>query len=405
MGGTSRIRVDSEPWKVGIIGAGILGLATARALENRGVSCEIFEPGAPGGGQSRGPVQAVTFSAFDARVAQLKSESLAGWRRWERELGVELFSQRGMVLFGREVNDLIDDGGNPISGQDFAELPESDLETFLPTGGSLRPAAMLDRRGGAIWSQRTIGFLLRDLAGPVIPLEATGTETLPDGRVRIHAGEMSRDYDAAVVCAGTATGGFAERAGVPIPMTEVANAYATFPLRPALAGSRMAGFSGSPDGGDHAHGAPTRDNLRYRVMLDREVKRDPGGSFGAGTVEALGDVLDEWVEAALPGLDPHGRQIGVVRLSRLSWENPHGVGIGIWRQGPLLFPAGAPMFLSAPQLGEILADCAEGSPVPERLRPEAKFGSVTQGRTSAAQAGYGRSGVESAKRNFADRDD
>lgn len=375
MGGNARIRVDSEPWKVGVVGAGILGLSTARALEDRGIECEVFEPGAPGGAQSRGQVHAVAFADPDPEVAGMKAESLKVWRRWEKELGIELFSQRGMVLFGGEAADTLR-SPETLSGSGMIKVPGPELGTFLPTAGAAPDEALLDRTGGALWGQRTVGFLLKELDGPVIPREVSGIEVLPDGRAAITAGEIRREYDAAVVCAGASTKRLASGVGVSIPMAEATRGYATFHLRSGLAGRRLAGFTGGPDRDGCAHGAPMRDNLRYRVTLDREIESRAGQTFGPETTQELGRELDEWVETVMPGLEPHGVQLGLSRLARLSWDGAHRTGIGIWQQGPVLFPAGSPIFASAPRLGEILAGCAEGGPVPLKLRPEARFGAV-----------------------------
>ncbi len=372
----ARQRIASEPWSVGIIGAGIVGLATARALEEQDVQCELFEPEAPGGGQSRGPVQIITGGGTDPQMVRLKRDSLAIMLRWEREAGVELFSRRGVVMFGRENGDRAEAFSAAPVEDDSGPLSPEELAGLLPAAPRSVPASF-DRHGGVAWSQRIIGCLLRGLAAPVIPLRADRVEILPDGRTAVTAGLIRREYDAVVVAAGASTRGLAAPLGVTIPVRESTRIYSKFGLQPPFAGVGMAPFTGRDRDGAHAFGAPLRDNRGYRVVLDRPIESDPeDGSVSPELLESVGHELERWVNTTLPGLMPQGADLGSVRVTRLPWADAFGAGIGIWRRGPVLFPAGSPMFSTGAAIGGILAEAGQGRPVPPGIRPGARLGSL-----------------------------
>lgn len=391
-----RARTDGEPWAVGIIGAGILGLSTARALAERGITCEMFEPGAPGGGQSRGPVHVASSGSLDPRVLRLKSASRRIWTRWGRELGAELFAERGMVLFGSGVAGAVAELSRLCPESAFETLSADELPGILPVEDGETEPALLDRTGMVIWSQRAIGLLFEGLPGPLIPLRVERIEILPDGRAAVTAGEIRREYDAVVVAAGLSTPALAAPLGVDIPAGNAARVYGTFRIRGPHANRDMAAFVGRNHHGEYASGAPLRDNLHYQVTLNHRMKQGEREQWSPEATEASVANLEEWVEGALPRLIPDGAKVGFGRIAGLSWADRYGTGIGVWRQGPVIFPAGAPMFPTGPALGEMLAGTAEGEPVPPEFRPESRFGLVdpdVQEKVLSGGAGHADPGL------------
>ena len=88
--------------EVVIVGAGVMGLATARALARAGrdvVVCEQFEVGHTRG-SSHGGSRIVRHSYPEARWVRLAQESFPGWRALEAECGRPLLELHGTLDLG-----------------------------------------------------------------------------------------------------------------------------------------------------------------------------------------------------------------------------------------------------------------------------------------------------------------
>ena len=85
-----------------VVGAGVMGLATARELQRAGrdvVVCEQFELG-HARGSSHGPTRIVRLSYPDARWVRLAQESFPLWRELEADCGRPLLSLHGTLDLG-----------------------------------------------------------------------------------------------------------------------------------------------------------------------------------------------------------------------------------------------------------------------------------------------------------------
>ena len=129
---------------VGVVGAGIVGLATAYELAARGAAVTVYERGAPGAGQSGGESRIFRHAHDDPRLVELAVEARARWREWERRFGVELVAPVGSVAFGPAVERryrLLREAGVRARLVDAAEA----LPILAPRPGP----AMLDEDGGS----------------------------------------------------------------------------------------------------------------------------------------------------------------------------------------------------------------------------------------------------------------
>jgi sarcosine oxidase len=128
-----------------VIGAEIVGLATACELVARGARVTVYERGAPGAAQSGGESRIFRHAHDDPRLVALAVESRARWRAWEERFGVELVAPVGSVALGPAVErryELLREAGTRVRLVDAAEA----LPILAPRPGS----AILDEDGGVI---------------------------------------------------------------------------------------------------------------------------------------------------------------------------------------------------------------------------------------------------------------
>ena len=77
--GTGRVG-PAAAMRVGVVGAGIVGLATAYELAALGTNVTVYERATPGAGQSGGESRIFRHAHDDERLVALAVESRARWR-------------------------------------------------------------------------------------------------------------------------------------------------------------------------------------------------------------------------------------------------------------------------------------------------------------------------------------
>src|SRR5437660_2953775 len=85
--------------RAAIVGAGIMGLATARALSRRGWQVTIYEQFELGHkrGSSHGRSRIFRLAYPDPQWVRLAKEALRGWRELEEESGTPLLELNGLI--------------------------------------------------------------------------------------------------------------------------------------------------------------------------------------------------------------------------------------------------------------------------------------------------------------------
>jgi sarcosine oxidase len=319
--------------EVAVIGAGIIGLATAYELAEQGAAVTVYERSAPGAGQSGGESRIFRHAHDDPRLVAFARRARDGWRAWEKAFGVGLLAADGVVAVGRAVATRL-----PLLRQAGIDArPLDAAEQRLPLLAPGYGPAMVDEEGGVIRTTAAIAALTGALGGRLVHDEVVAV--LPTGEVRA-AGATVR-YERVVVAAGRETPALT---GLPIPLRVSTHTRFAYELR-SEPPERLACLVD----GRGAYGDPLPGNRRFAVGAD-----DPG-----------------YVAAALPGLDPRPVEARNCWVTELPWGHD---AFAVWESGAVLAVAGNNLFKHAPALGHELAQAALGAEMPEQLRPEARLG-------------------------------
>lgn len=358
--------------RVGVVGAGIVGLAAAWELEQRGIEFDVFEYGAPGGGQSRGESRIFRHAHDDPRLIELALRSRRMWREWEHQFGVQLISPDGVVSIGPGLTDQLELMREVEPGIRAREISPARLREILPILSPYDGRIVLEEEGGAIRTRLTIASLIQRVGTCLIPVKVDAVEILDGGQAAIRAGGIRRVYDAVIVCAGLGTDRLAVLNEVAIPVQVDAQIRVTYPIRP----DRHQGMASIRDrsgghGADGIYGSPVRGDSHYSVGLSQTGAVSANGLIDWDQMGRLARRTDDWVREAMPGLDADRGESLTCWVTRMPWSSD---GFGIWQRGPVFHLVGNNLFKLAPLLAEVLADAAVDGFVPEGFRPEGRLG-------------------------------
>jgi sarcosine oxidase len=356
---------------VGVIGAGIVGLATAYALTERGASVTVYERGVPGHGQSGGESRIFRHGHDDPRLVDFAKRSRLIWDEWAERLGIELVSSDGVVALGssaeRRLGVLQDVGGISARRVDAEELHER-----LPILADFGGVAVLDERGGSIRTTAAISALTTALADRLVADEVLLVRSTPAGTVEVRAGGVAAEHGSVVVCAGRGTGALARGMGLALPVRNGAHVRLTYDIRgkpPRILACLQDGSGAFGETGIYAAAVP--GNRRYAVGLSDHVDAPGGGLLDPPALAQFAERASAYVARALPGLDAEPVDVRHCWVTELPWGSD---GVGVWSVDSVFFVAGHNLFKHAPVLGRALAAAAAGDELAEQLRPEAQLG-------------------------------
>ena len=359
----------AERADVVIIGAGLAGSATARALAGRGRSVVLLEAFQPGHrrGSSHGSARIFRRAYPDPFYVRLTGQAQVLWRRLADEAGQELVTTTGAVDYGpsreqEKMYEILTGFGVPAELMTAGAAAERwpgmsfgpDPVMFQPDGGVIDPErAMAAMRASAAARGAQISY-----GTPVLRVEADGD----GGGATVHTADRSWRAPAVVVAAGAwlepLLGG-----QVPLP-----------PL--AVTQEEVFHFAPRAPGPWPAFIRHDEDATMYGLLAGRDGQV-PGamkiGAHGRGPVttgddrdgivrQAARDRATDFVRDQLPGLDP--APVGEVTCLYTSTANEDFI---LDRYGPFVIcsPCSGHGAKFAPLTGEMAADLACGGAPPE----------------------------------------
>ncbi len=363
--------MNSSP-EIAVVGAGIVGLATAVAVSDSGERVVVYESRQPGSGQSAAESRLFRHLHEDMRLAEITREGRKLWSEWEERFGRELISRDGVITIGDpalELLSILDD----IGGVDAHEIGPAEVSERLPILVNTDAPAILDPKGGAIRTRAAIEALSAELAGSLRSEEVISIRVTERETVEVRTGEGCAEHSRLIVCAGRGSAALARTVGLELPLEFGAHVRLAFAVKgesPAILSCLLDLSEGF--GGSFVYGAPQRDNKTYSVgIADSAPGHEDGSIPDPEALATLAERTAAYVERALPGLEPEPVQYLHCHTTRLPWAED---GLGIWEHGPILFVAGNNLFKQAPALGRFAARAALGDRLDERLRPESELG-------------------------------
>jgi sarcosine oxidase len=336
-----------------VVGAGLLGLATARALARRGRQALVLDAGTVGNDHagSKGSARIFRFGYDDPFYVSLAMATEPLWRELESESGDRLLDQTGQVTFGPDLPLLID--AMRSCGAPCQAITPAEVKDRFP--GLAAADAVLEPASGVLFADRCLQALRSAVDVALRENVTVSAVTEAASGVVVRAGEETFTADVAIICAGGRS-------------TTVAG------LDPSLQRSTLEQV---------AYLAPPTDDLP--IVIDRS---DPllyglpngDGSYKIGLHHA-GETVDpatarmEADPPALQALAEATRRVipgwsgEVVRTERCLYDNSPNEDFILDRRGRIVIGCGTSGhgFKFGPYLGERLADLATGTPLADEL--------------------------------------
>jgi monomeric sarcosine oxidase len=273
---------------IAVVGAGIMGSATARALARAGRDVVLYEQFEIGHnrGSSHGRSRIVRLAYPEVEFVELAKESFAGWRELEQESGQELLELNGLL-------ELVEDRDQGSS--EALDAAGAEYELLEPSAARERwPVGVPD--GWSALFQPEAGIVRADLAHRALVESAREHGARIEEETRVGSLD-DLDAKAVVVTAGPwvtqffpdlpvritrETVAYFERDGAPLPsvvqLDPVTRGHAMYSLHDPLHGLKA---------GVHHAGA--------EITPDEQRPADP----------ALVDRVAQWVERTYPDADPN----------------------------------------------------------------------------------------------------
>ena len=266
-----------------VVGGGVVGLASAYYLAERGVDVTVLEKDSIGGG-STGRANGGIRAQFTSGVSvALSKRSIEVWERFEEAFGTDIDYRRTGYLFLARTDETADRFRENVAVQNDLGVGSE----YLPPeeAGERCPGLYTDRYVGATYAS-TDGFADPHLAlqgfsraataaGATVETGVEVTDVRTDGGavVGVETTEGSREADYVVNAAGPWAARVGEMAGLDLPVSpRRRQLLVTAPGSPVPADAPM-----TVDVDDGVHFRPERDGRAVAGghFTDRDPERDP----------------------------------------------------------------------------------------------------------------------------------
>lgn len=341
--------VDAD---VVVVGAGVMGAATARSLSQRGrrvVLLERFDVGHTRG-SSHGASRVFRFSYKDPTYVRMAMGALPLWRELEAETGEPLLVTVGELEVGGDLREQM--GALETCGAPFEVLDGAEASRRHPSLRFDRDEQVLYQPDGAmIAADRSVTAFVRSAVrrgaelrtrSPVLGL------TSGDAGVEVHVDGQTIRATSVVVTAGAWARRLVASAGVDLPAWSTAETATYFPVRTSTTSPVLVEWSepisyglptpaGGLKTGEHRTGPETDP--------DQPSEPDP----------ASVDRLTAWVARRYRDADPAPERAETCLYTNVDEER-----FILERHGPVIVgsPCSGHGFKFAPLIGERLADLA-----------------------------------------------
>ena len=272
-----------ERAEIVVVGAGVMGAATAYALARAGheaVVLEQFELG-HARGSSHGEARIFRLVYDDPSWVAQAQRALPLWRELEAETGEALLTTTGSLDVG------------PGTDERVAALSECGVEFDVLDGADL-PSPLRFERG--------MPALVQSDGGVLDAARVTGI----DGDGRVHLAGETIEAQAVVVTAGAWVSALLEPLGISPPVTPTRESVAYFPVAArnglsTIIDWRLPEGYALPRRGDSVYALPSPEGLKVGVhRTGPPTDPDEGGAVGAEAVRCARDWVAEHVEGAGP---------------------------------------------------------------------------------------------------------
>ena len=275
---------------IAVVGAGVMGLATARALGRKGNEVVVYEQFQVGhtGGSSHGRSRIVRLAYPDVEFVRLAEESLRGWRELEAE------SEPLLELYG--LLELVEDAAQSSAdaleacGVEHELLAAEEARARWPIGVPEGWTVLLQPEAGIVRADLAQRALLESAAGHGAELrEGTRIESLDDVGA-----------DAVVVTAGAWARDLLARSGIELPVRPTRETLAYFRRDAEPLPSIVQLDPATRDHGMYSLRDP-RHGLKVGVHhAGIETDPDEPGEPDPQLLERI----SEWVARTYPDVDP-----------------------------------------------------------------------------------------------------
>lgn len=349
--------------RVVVVGTGVMGLAAARVLAERGHDVVALDRFGVGNryASSPGATRIWRLAHTDRFMVRLAKRTVAAWRDLERRSARPLLLQVGLLWRGAAAHGV----ASALAAENVEHLwaDERDLARLFPELLRDDRPVVWQPEAGAVLAADGLAVqarLLADAGGRLVEgVRVDDVASRPGGGVRVTASTDRYDADVAVIAAGPWASSLLQRLGVDVALSPVLEQIAYVPGPPGWE-SRPAVIDDVTLRGMGGYYAMPTPRIGYKIGVEKVAR-----AWTADDLDRSPDPSIEADAAALVRSTFTGFGPDVLYSEMCSWTNGPDDHFVLDRIGDVVVGTsdGGQAFKFSPLIGEILADLAEGKPV------------------------------------------